>query len=511
MNAPDYTRTVLGAVEGLRENYLKKLQLEQQRQQAQANLNLQYAQLNAQRDNAARQADIESDRVEASKLQSLAELEKYKFSMDRQLAQDNLERDKFNLSQQKEINDLARLREKKELDKTAGSLENQLQMAYEKNDREGIANVLGELSNSALDTTDRTRVLQNAKILVDWKRQTEQQENNLKTEPQVRSLINTAISLKPNDYTPSQYQEKLLELQNTFSDIGHNDPKNVEAFSNALKFAAKKGEDYSQMEIGKVVSNFQDLGEQKLLDPEDQKEYDAIKSKPESFTPKAIQGLAVKSNIKKSIADLKAQDERNLQTFNFLKQQYPTLADKDLTPFLPDLTPTVGEDGMIDPSTGLKSKRFDSIQKDFDKKYTGGSFLTGTTVPEMQRMMAAFGMGGVGIPQPQPSAPTKEEVKVVPTQSRSNFNVVLQGRSLVPLEPSNVPAATTTPTAVIPAAPSTYSPDFIKSVVDSYNANPEGVYSGKPIREVIARLQSRGIALPGLRGQVVVQGQEQKR
>ena len=112
-NTPDYVSQVSGIIGDLRDNYLKKQQLFQDDQQAQARIGLGYAQLAAQRENQALNADIKrasiqqaaaSDAAKLSQMQNNADIEQARanYTMNKDAARQDLDERQFEFDKQKE-------------------------------------------------------------------------------------------------------------------------------------------------------------------------------------------------------------------------------------------------------------------------------------------------------------------------------------------------------------------------------------------------------------------------
>ena len=112
-NVPDYVSQVRGIIGDLRDNYLKKQQLFQDDQQAQARIGLGYAQLAAQRENQALNADIKrasiqqaaaSDAAKLSQMQNNADIEQARanYTLNKDAARQDLDERQFEFDQQKE-------------------------------------------------------------------------------------------------------------------------------------------------------------------------------------------------------------------------------------------------------------------------------------------------------------------------------------------------------------------------------------------------------------------------
>lgn len=501
-NAPDYVSQVRGVINDLREDYLKKQQLFQQEQQANASLALNYAQLQANRENAQRQAAVEQARLEASKLDDLRQMQRDQYTIDRAMASDQLARDRLAFDQQKEINELQVKRMQEDRDTLANTLENKFRIAYEKQDPNELSKVMDEIGNSNLQTAQRTALYNNVYGGIQKKRELEQYELNLRTAPQADALTKEVFTLNPANFTPDQYSQTLRDYSDRFSSLGNKDENTIRAFSTAMTKAAENGAAFREGAIGSMVNSFVDIGEQGRLEPTYQKAYDELKNRPGGASIKAIQGLAFKQNKERSIAQLKATNDRFARNLENMVKQNPDLAVINVDPITgeryrsftytpPDLTPVEGYNGTIDPDTGLITKRAEDQIKKFEDEVISPSYLTGQVpvIRGYQRQQAEA-----------PLTPSSTETAGLPFRATpSRFETVAAG-----------------PTAVIPTAPpappaAAISPDTIRAVVDAYNANPNGTYAGRPVREVIGRLQARGIQLPGLRGQAVAEGQEQKR
>jgi hypothetical protein len=115
-NAPDYISEVRGIIGDVRENYLKKQQLFQQNEQAKAQVALGYAQLAAQRNNAALEAEYKDRLLEQNAIQEeakndalikKAELDSRKdqYAAYKDLAAQNLNQKKYELDLDKEVRD----------------------------------------------------------------------------------------------------------------------------------------------------------------------------------------------------------------------------------------------------------------------------------------------------------------------------------------------------------------------------------------------------------------------
>jgi tRNA uridine 5-carbamoylmethylation protein Kti12 len=147
-NAPDYVSQVRGIISDVREDYLKKQQLFQQQQQAGAQLALGYAQLSAQRDNQARQADLDSQRIELEGIKNQRDLEGLAYNRQRQAASDRLELDKLELIQEEKRQKIDEIDKKNKEDAESGRIYSYIRDARNSGDPDQIA-----MAESALDNT----------------------------------------------------------------------------------------------------------------------------------------------------------------------------------------------------------------------------------------------------------------------------------------------------------------------------------------------------------------------
>jgi hypothetical protein len=502
MAAPDYVSQVRGVINDLRQNYLQKQQLFQQQEQANANLALNYAQLSAQQDNADRQANIQSAQLEAKKIDDLRQLQKDQFAIDRALASDQLARERLSFDQQRELSDLQKQRSIEERDTLANSLENKFRIAYEKNDPRELSSVMDEIGNSNLQSAQRTALFNNVYKGIETKRQLEQEENNLRTAPDARRISDELNRLDPRQFTPDQYNQKISELEDRFRSLNNTDERVNSAFLKIQMDAVDKGAKYREGEIGAMINSLVDRGEQGRLEPTYQKAYNELKAKPENYTAKALQGLVFQRNKEASIAELKRINEYLGRTAQNLVLQNPGLAVVKQDPITgesyrtftyepPDLTPVEGYNGTIDPDTGVITKAALDQAKKWEDEVRSPTFLTGQ-VP----FMRTFQQQQAAVP---PAPPSKETAALPFRPTPSRFETVQTAGTAV------------LPTAPLAPAGTRVSQRTIDEAVAAYNANPNGVYSGRPVRDVIAKLQSMNVPLPGLRGGAIVQGQEQKR
>ena len=489
MAAPDYVSQVRGAINDLRANYLQKQELFQQQQQAAANLQLQYAQLAQQRDNAERQNQIEMARLQASAVNQFSQQLRDQAAAARQDATQKLEEARIKLAQDREANDLQKEREAKERDKTANALEAEYKIAFESNDSKKLELVEQKIAESSITTAQRTALYANVQKRLEDKRTLEQAQRNQTTMSQASSLITSIGQLDPSQMLPSQYKTRVQELGQQFADLGNNDAKMVSGFQRAIAEAIERGNTFRQSVRGAMVENMQWLGEQRSsarLSKEDQQRYDDLDKAPGGRNFANLYGLAFDLQRRASEKILSEMRNRLQDKITTMIELNPSLARKAVDPetkeetyyYLnppPDLLPVIGENGTIDPETG-------EITKD--------------TIAAIDKWEA------------RNSSPTYVgmEPPIIRKLSRSQVVANPNWRNAPPS-----PTASGTTTVQVPPQASPLPADKINQIVALYNTNPNAMYAGRPVREIVARLQAQGTPLPGLGGTSTATGQPQTR
>jgi hypothetical protein len=494
-NAPDYVSQVREIIGDLRDNYLKKQQLFQQDEQAKAQVGLGYAQLAAQRENSARQAQLESQRIQAASIDNERQLEQYRSGLGQKSFENELAYGKFQLDQQKELDKLEEKRILEEKDKTAGALEQKFRVAQLSGDPARISAAMEDISNANIDRLQRTAIYDNVYGGIQKNRELAQAEQNLKTATPARALGDRLNLLNPRDYTPDQYVAEVDKVDNEFRALNNTDPRVNEPFSKIRMDAMSKLEKYRQSEIGQMMDSFEDLAEQGRLDPEYQKQYDDLKSNPAKYTTKAVQGLAFKRNKANSIAELEAIDRRFAGISENLITQNPGLSITKTDPQTgesyrtftyesPDLTPREGYNATIDPDTGLLTKAAQDRIKKWEDEVTSPNFLYGQ-VPLIRQFQTQQLQAGA--PATAPTDKAKKETTqaaALPFRTKSSFEGARPGTTTIPVASKNKPTQ--------------ISDSTLATIAEAYRRDPNAVVYGRPAREILATLKARGYTIPGV-------------
>jgi hypothetical protein len=223
-NAPDYVSEVRGVINDLRQNYVQKQQLFQQAQQAQAQIGLGYAQLASQRDNHARQAALDEQRIAVQSLQSQRDLENLAFNRERQAASDRMEAQKFDLLQKERDQKMEEIDNKNKEEAESGRLFSLVRDARLSGDLDKIAKAEGELDNAALSAALKGQILDRLDI-ADARRLKFQTDNEIRQKrPQVNDVLAQAANLPIGNMLPDDAQDELNNLYATYQKIGSPDP-----------------------------------------------------------------------------------------------------------------------------------------------------------------------------------------------------------------------------------------------------------------------------------------------
>lgn len=492
-NSPDYVSQVRGIIGDVREDYLKKQQLFQQNEQAKAQNALAYAQLGAQRDNAQRQADLDSQRIEAANIDNVRQAAQ----LNSQLRQKQLENDlaygRFDLDRQKEERRLQVDRDAEDKDKTAAALEQKFRLAYLGGNPNEVNNVMNEIGQSNLDRLQRVSITQNVNAGLEATRKLEEADRNLKTATPARGFIGQFATLDPAKLNPEQYLAQAEGLREQFLDLNNTDPRVNDAFSKNYSAAVDKLNKYKESEIGSLKESFRKMAAQKTrLEPEWQKKYDDLVRSPD-YSEDALQGLMFAYNKSKAINELQGYDNRLSTISQNLINQNPGLAVtrtddvtgetyRTFTYPIPDLTPVEGYNATIDPETGRITKAAQDRIKKWEDEVTSPNFLYGQ-VP----MIRQFQTQQANAPATQPTKPSEKgkstaQTAPLPFRSGSTFDVGQPGTSVIP---------------VAPKQQAQISPATIVMIAEAYRKDPNAVFNGRKAVDILATLKSRGYDIPG--------------
>ena len=502
--APDYVNQVRGIIGDLRENYLKKEQLFQQEQQEKNRLALSYTQLGQQAANQAQQAQVDTMRISAAQAQNASELVRAQAAAQGKALDRDLDERKFKWDQLKTLQDLEQKQVERDQDLAASRLEDEGRIALESDDPTKLIEWTNKMAGSILNSKQRNDVYKNAMALVSTKRQLDQDRVNVKTQGQAIDLINEINFTEVNGLSPQALRNKIDDVTKRFSDLGNRDEKLATSLSSVTQAVAKRHDDHLKSELGISLGEFEDRANLGQLIPDYQKKWDDLQNDPKFATEEAKAStdyvnkkrrIMFDANKAESIETLKAMDAQNIRIGERLMAQNKYLGApqvdpktgetvKDFPMAPPDLTPLVGYDGAIDPQTGKLTKTVKEANKRWIDDVQKSGFLDRPDT--FMRMTQGLGMAPI-------TGQSKEELE--------------KTASLKPrvTSPSKFEMVQAPGTATIPTAPGSQkvqlSPDTmakVAEVVSLYNSNPDALYRGQPVRDVVAKLKQQLGTLPGL-------------
>jgi len=515
--APDYVNQVRGIIGDLRENYLKKQQLFQQDQQEKNRLALSYAQLDQQAANRAQEVQINTARVAAADAQNASEVLKAQATAQSKALDRDLDERKFKWGQTKDLIDLEQKKAERDQELAVGRLETEGRIALESDDPTKLIEWTNKMAGSILNSKQRNDVYKNAMALVSTRRQLDQDQINVKTQGQAIDLINEINFTKVDGLSPEALRNKIDDVSKRYAALGNRDERLASSLSSVTQTVAKRHDDYLKSELGTSLGEFEDRANLGQLIPDYQKKWDELLNDPKYTSEEAKstteyvnkkRRIMFEANKAESVQALQSLDAQNIEIARRLMEQNKylgavrvdpqtgeTIKDFPIAP--PNLTPTVGYDGAIDPQTGKLTKIIKEANKRWVDDVQKPGFLDRPDT--FMRMTQNLGMAPV-------TGQTKEELdKTASLKPRIS-------------SPSKFEMVQTPGTATIPTVPtgqkSQLSPETmskVAEVVSMYNANPDALYRGRPVREVIAKLKQQLGELPGLgqtpESNIVNQGQ----
>jgi len=513
-NAPDYVGQVRGIIEDLRNNYLKKQQLYLQEQDQAGRLALGYANMQQQSALARDQLAASMRQHEASAAAQMAgnRAEQYKATAalaDKQ-AKADLDERKFGLELWKEQNKLEQEQRERDQETNSGRLMQEGTIALNSDDPTKLIEWTNKLAGSILTQKQRNDVYTNALSLVDTKKKLEQDGINIRSQPQALQIVQDMNMMNVENLSPDELAARMDEHTAKFKGLKNTDPKINDIFMSVSQDVAKRQHDFRQKEYGQVFDSFLRSGELAQLDQKTQDQFDTLQADYPEGPSRASNDYSIKlkrlmfqSNNANSNKTLDSLNRQAITIQENIVSQNPSLAAVKTDPSTgekyrtfpyspPDLSPVIGFNGTIDPDTGLVNKSTTQQYQKWLAEVTSPSFLLGQ-VPFIRGL-------NIGAPVSQPTKGSTESASALPFRPANAYK-------------SEMVAAPGT--AVIPTAPGTprvqISEDTIAKVVNLYNTNPDALVSGKPVKEIVARLLSTGISLPGLRQtperNVVIEGQ----
>jgi hypothetical protein len=371
-NAPDYVSQVRGVISDLRNDYLKKQQLFQDDQQAAARNALGYAQINAQRENQALQADLDQQRIEAQKLASQANLENTLYERERQFAADEAQKERYAVEKQQKDLAIAESERKRQDDIESGRLFAMKQEAINSNDPDRILAAQAAIDNSTISGAARIQLAENLDKAMDRKFKMDEMVSNRQKKPQANALILKATNLPLDRLSTEDSSQILNDLESQFLQLGITDDTNKQ-FATVL---SQKNAQLAKLANDTVYLGIQQLNSDgaqgNVLSPKRQETYDAIRKQypdynarmadPDSFS--RLRGLAKDINedtTREYLEDTKTRfmlDQKNLVEKNpslGVETTDPVTGEKRVTfiKSMPSMNLTKRD---IDPRTGTLSK-----------------------------------------------------------------------------------------------------------------------------------------------------------
>lgn len=366
-NAPDYVSQVRGVIGDLRENYLKKQQLFQQQQQAQAQVGLGYAQLNANRENAARQADLDQARLENQNLQYQNQLAKYQQGLNQKSLANDLAERKFSFEKQKELLKAQEDARARQLEENSAVMQSELEAAYSSGDPDKIQQASLRASQIMQNTAGYLKVAKSAKEAVNTQRAMERENINLNTQDQAYELASAPMSLNLETMTPTELDSALTGLSASYNQLRNTDPVARKMFQENLNNARQAHAKLMSDEDNSALSSVIQLGAIGELG-DAQAAFDKIEAKYPEETRSMSPAYA--SEMKKFVlqynknAALTSAEKDQIAMDNLaaaLVKMYPDQAVQveggvTWSDPPPSLAADFSDDGTINPRTGARTK-----------------------------------------------------------------------------------------------------------------------------------------------------------
>jgi hypothetical protein len=391
-SAPDYVSQVRGILGDAREDYLKKQQLFQQNEQANANLALQYAQLAMQKDNANSEAEYKDKVLEQNALQEQAKNEtllkkaeldarKDQYGMYKDSLAQNLNEKKFQLDALKEQRDA-----KKEADdlvrkKASGTRMAEFMKLASAEDYAGMKKWYADAEKDSFDLLDYQAMISNAKSIADNVQVVSDAQLVQNSMPDIQKFHADAENFQSNmeSLSDRDREKGIAELQKRASILSSTlkDKNIVDSLGVSIASLNNKKKEVQGKEIVKDQDEFYDLAYHKRLNPTVQKKYDDLIAR----TPEANRFgedwnrendlLRLENNRVTSAAQL-AEKAKELSLYEENQLQNPnfTVTNPDGTIRAafqaPNLTPSF-ESGVLDKNNNISAKTQDDIKKYEDK------------------------------------------------------------------------------------------------------------------------------------------------
>ena len=366
-NAPDYVSQVRGIIGDLRDNYLKKQQLFQQQQQAQAQIGLGYAQLNANRENAARQADLDQTRLENQNLQYQNDLAKYQQGLTQKSFDNDLAERKFSFDRQKELLKAKEDARARQLEENSAVMQSELEAAYSSGDPDKIQQASLRASQIMQNTAGYLKVAKSAKEAVNTQRAMERENINLNTQDQAYEIASAPMSLNLEVMTPAELDAATQNLSASYNQLRNSDPTIRKMFQENLNNARATYSKLMADEDNSAFSSVIQLGELGELGSA-QAEFNKIDAKYPEETRSMSPAYA--SEMKKFVLQynknsaLTSAEKDQIAMDNLasaLVKMYPDQAVQveggvTWSDPPPSLAADFSDDGTINPRTGARTK-----------------------------------------------------------------------------------------------------------------------------------------------------------
>jgi hypothetical protein len=527
-NSPDYIGEVRGVINDLRQNYLTKQQLFQQQQQAAAQNALGYAQLNAQRENAALDSDYKNKVLEQNAIQEQSKNDailkkmdfdsrKDQFSMQKDAAALALDNKRYELSLDKEVNYSRKEADERAKKEASGTRMAKFMSLAAKKDYAGMQQWQLDAEKDVTDLASMKDEVDVAKAISDNIQAVSNFQLVKNAEPELNKFYTEAADLQSNleSLSPVERNQAIADLtkRSYIFKTQLRDKATTDGLDNTivtLNGMKKAVEEKAQVQD---MDSFNLEGEDRRLakiSPAIQNKFDDLYAR----TPEAEQNSAAFTREKRLLylefnqirsSNELARRARNLADLEIAQMNNPefTIVGEDGVKRpkfpAPDLTPSY-ENGTLDRNNNI-SPGIEAEYKAYVNKITipGIAKQQKDPLAEMGAMMLSL-EGAKGGKKPTPASP-QASAPVDNTRMKISNTWAL---NQTPAPTTNtVPAvAPTTPVPpeapATPEAPKADTADYLKNValLDEINrqinaGNKTYMESGKPTKINLYTLKNR--------------------
>lgn len=291
MSAPDYTSLVRAVVNDVRQNYLQKQELFQRQQEAEANRALQYAQLDAQAENARRSADLQDKQLEFNyfqegirgaqakeKLEADAKKTQYELYKDA-LNQDLAER-KQRLDEFSAIRDAQKDSQKLFSQQTSAARLAEFASLASNQDYDGMKNWMVDALSDTRYAIDTGNMISQAIQISSGIDKINGANSVELARPQIEAFSNevNTLRLNPENYSREGLTKKIQELRSQgISLLGTvKDNTMRETINGTIKGLDGLLSDFDERKSKSTSSRFDQLGRDNALGGVFQQRYDAL-------------------------------------------------------------------------------------------------------------------------------------------------------------------------------------------------------------------------------------------